>query len=447
MTRGRDRRDPKDERTARGTVEKGKERMSRPAKAYDVVVAGGGPAGVGAAAAAARNGARTLLVERSAGLGGMMTSGMVGMIRTAGDNGGVVRELRERLQADGAAWVTETHAWVNHCAARVAALEIVSEAGADVAFWSLVCAVEMDGRRLAAATIADKQGQRRVTAKAFVDATGDGDLAALAGAAFDKGGAAGQLQAVSLNFQLVGVDAERVPSSEEVSAACADGLAKGELEFPAHIRSTGRGSPRLGHPAGLYHFQTDLAMNVDSCDADSLSAGEALCQRRVLKMWRFLRNRFAAYRDSQIVNIASMLGLREGRRVRGVKTVTEDDVLKARKFPDAVSRCSWYMDLHDGQDKQPIETYRSSRRPPPGDWYEIPYGCLVPVEVDGLLTSGRCVSSTRPANGSLRLQPTCMNLGQAAGVAAALCARQGRQPRDLDGAALNAQLREQGMEL
>ncbi|HRU05722.1 MAG TPA: FAD-dependent oxidoreductase [Candidatus Brocadiia bacterium] len=421
--------------------------MSRPEKAYDVVVAGGGPAGVAAAVAAARNGARTLLVERSAALGGMMTSGMVSMIRTAGDNGGVARELRDRLEADASAWLTETHAWVNPCAARVVALEMVLEAGVDVAFWSLVCAVEMDGRRLAAAAIADKQGQRRVSAKAFVDATGDGDLAALAGAAFDKGGDAGQLQAVSLNFQIAGVDTERKPSVEELRAACDDALAKGELEFPAHIRSTGLGSPRPGYPRDILHFQTDLAMGVDSCDADSLSAGEALCQRRVMMMWRFLRKRFAAYRDSQIVSMASMLGLREGRRVRGVQTVTEDDVLKARKFPDAVSRCSWYMDLHDGQNKQPIEAYRAARRPPPGDWYEIPYGCLVPVEVDGLLASGRCVSSTRPANGSLRLQPTCMNLGQAAGVAAALCARQGRQPRNLDGVALRALLKEQGMEL
>jgi len=415
--------------------------------AYDVVVAGGGPAGVGAAVAAARNGARTLLVERSAGLGGMMTSGMVGMIRTAGDNGGVVRELRERLVADGAAWVTETHAWVNHCAARGAALEMVLESGAEVAFWSMLCAAEMSGRRLAGAVLADKAGQRRVEAKVFIDATGDGDLAALAGAAFDKGGDKGQMQAVSLNFQLIGVDADHRPSVEELRAACADGLAKGELDFPAHIRSTGLGSPRLGFPPDLLHFQTDLAMGVDGGDADSLSAGEALCQRRVMKMWRFLRSRFAAYRESQIVSIASMLGLREGRRVRGVKTVTEEDVLRARKAPDAVTRCSWYMDLHDGQDKQPIETYRSSRRPPSGDWYEIPYGCLVPAEVDGLLTSGRCVSSTRPANGSLRLQSTCMNLGQAAGVAAALCARQGLQPRGIDGVALNALLKEQGMEL
>ena len=119
----------------------------------------------------------------------------------------------------------------------------------------------------------------------------------------------------------------------------------------------------------------------------------------------------------------------------------------AIKQPDAVSRCAWYMDLHDGQNKHPLGQYRAARRPPDGDYYEIPYGCIVPLEVDALLVAGRCISSTRPANGSLRLQAVCMNLGQAAGTAAALCLERNCRPRALDGTGLRERLVRNGMEL
>lgn len=190
-----------------------------------------------------------------------------------------------------------------------------------------------------------------------------------------------------------------------------------------------------------------MAIHVDGSDAASLTRGECLCHRRVLAIWQFLRRNFAAYENSVLIDVASHLGVREGRRIRGLATLTEEMVLGAAKCADGVSRCSWYLDLHDGQDKHPLEEYRAARRPPDGDYYEIPYGCLVPLEADGLLVAGRCVSSTRAANGSLRLQPTCMNLGQAAGTAAALCLAAGTAPRDLDGVALRAALVEQGVEL
>jgi len=148
-----------------------------------------------------------------------------------------------------------------------------------------------------------------------------------------------------------------------------------------------------------------------------------------------------------LIEKTNCLGVRETRRICGENTLTEEMVLKAVKPRDGVTRCSWYMDLHDGQDKHPIRLYRAARRPADGDYYEIPYGRLVPRKVENLLVSGRAVSSTRAANGSLRLQPTCMNLGQAAGTAAALSVQQTRHPRSIDGARLRQHLIEQGMEL
>jgi hypothetical protein len=149
------------------------------------------------------------------------------------------------------------------------------------------------------------------------------------------------------------------------------------------------------------------------------------------------------------VDVASCLGVRETRRVRGEAVLTENDVLEGRKHPDGISRASFYMDLHDGQDKSEpsFREYRARLSPPEGDFYEIPYGCIVPLAVDGLVTSGRCISSSRRASGSARIQATCVNLGQAAGTAAALCAARGLPPRELDGRELRGALRAQGMEL
>jgi glycine/D-amino acid oxidase-like deaminating enzyme len=415
---------------------------------YDVVVAGGGPAGIGAAIAATRNGARSLLIEGTNCLGGMLTNGLVGMIRTAGDGGGIVREFWDRLvQVDGAT-VSDTHVAIQPCVARVVALDMAQESGVDVLFHTLAEGVRKEGQALTGVTIANKGGRQLVECQVAVDATGDGDLAAWAGAPFDKGREGdGYLQAVSLNFVLAGVDMTKRPTWEEFKRVCGEALSRGEIELPPPNKTLDFGTECPGRPPTHVLFQYDMATHIDASDPRSLTDGEAHCHRRILKIWRFLRRNFEAYRNSVIVNIATYLGVRETRRIRGEKTLTEADVLEGRKHPDGISRCSWYMDLHDGQDKHPIEEYRARRAPPKGDFYEIPYGCLVPLEVENLLVSGRCISSTRPANGSLRLQPTCMNTGQAAGTAAAVSVRRGITPRQVAGEELRGILAEQGMEL
>lgn len=414
--------------------------------AFDVIVAGGGPAGIGAAVAAARNGARVLLLEKSNCLGGMGTNGLVSMIRCAGDAGGIVREYWDRLAALDSAVITDRHAVINPCVARVVALEMAIEAGAEVLFHTQAVGVEMAASQVVGVSIANKGGVQNVQASTTVDATGDGDLAAQAGAPFDKGrDPDGFLQAVSLNFVVGGVEPEKRPSWDEFRRLSQAAIASGEVELPAFVECLHYGHQWPGYPPGQYLFQFDLAMEIDPSDPASLSHGESLCQQRVLKIWRFLKQRVSGYENSALVNMATHLGVRESRRIRGERTLVEDDVLQARKHADGIARGEWYMDTHDGVKKTP--EFKRRLAPPPGEFYDIPYGCLTPLEIDGLLVAGRCVSSTRMANGALRLQPTCMNLGQAAGTAAALCAKQQLAPRQLAAADLRALLQSQGMEL
>ena len=416
---------------------------------YDVLLAGGGPAGFGAAVAAARNGASTLLIEMSNALGGMLVNGLVlGMIRTAGDRGGIVMEFWRRLDAAGGAEIGPTHVWVDPFAARVVMLDMLDEAGADLLLHTRFVSALKSGQSVTGARIANKDGLQEVGCGLLIDATGDGDAAASAGAPFEKGDPEdGRLQAVSLNFLMAGVNEDALPDRDEFGAACAEALDSGLVELPPPARTLSVGYERPALPKGIRQFQFDLAYNVDASDAGGLSDGERFCHRRVFAIWRFLKSRFEAFRDSHVVSVASHMGVRETRRILGEATLTEEMVLGAVKHPDGVSRAAWYMDLHDGQDKRPIEQYRAARRPPEGDYYEIPYGCLVPRDVDGLLVCGRCISSTRPANGSLRLQATCMNLGQAAGVAASLCLDEGVAPRALDGARVRERLIAQGANL
>ena len=163
---------------------------------------------------------------------------------------------------------------------------------------------------------------------------------------------------------------------------------------------------------------------------------------RLFRFWNFLRKRVPGYAQASLVNMASYVGVRETRRILGKKTLTEEDVLQGQKHPDGITRCSWYMDLHDGQDKKPMREYRAARAPAPGDYYDIPYGCLVPLATRNLLVAGRCISSTRSANGSCRLQAACMNLGQAAG---ALCVKKKTVPGQLDPTELRQVLIQQKM--
>jgi len=408
----------------------------------DVAVAGGGPAGFAAAVAAARQGARTIVIDAAAYLGGQATGGLLNVWQRTAGTEGVFDELRSRLRTLGGLrddWLHDPEM------TKYAMQQMVEQAGAEQLLCAQACEALAEDSRVTGVLVACKANLAAVRAKVVIDATGDGDIAASAGAAFELGGEGGRFQAATLYLEHAGLDVAAWEAGREEYRGRYDEVMEaerraGRMHLPAHTGPYGPGGPCMA--PGLYRMNLDTAMNVDATDPRQLTDAINASRHRVFEAMAFLRKYCPGAANIRLVATGAQFGVRESRRFRGLASVSGEDVIAARKRRDGICRASFYLDLHDGKPAAEKRRARAEDKPPAGDWYEIPYGCLVPEAVDGLLIAGRCVSSDRRANGSLRIMPTCMALGQAAGVAAALCAAEGTRPRDLPPARVQHVLRE-----
>ena len=429
-------------------------RKPEPWEPVDVLVCGGGPAGIAAAMMAARSGAKTLLVERYGRLGGMAVQAMVGPLM------GNVRS----------AWVDEI---LQHIGGRrvdyefidLKYAELLQEAGCQILLHAWIAEPLLDGERVIGARLVTKQGMIDVKARVTVDATGDGDVAFAAGAEFDQGRGAGPnweadglVQPMTIMFRVAGVKhaetmetnggrkAYRFPNGRTWNQLTKDANARGELPPTVGMVRTYlscRDEERV--------INATQVNRVDGTKVQDLTHAELEGRRQVEPIVAFLRKNAPGFQNVYVSGMPAVIGVRETRRIRGIESLSVEDLIAGKKSPRAVVRgASFPIDIHNpagiGQ-AQGVSAAHPLGKDPSVRPYDIPYGCLVPLEVDNMLVAGRCISSTRPANGSLRLQPTCMNTGQAAGTAAALCAQRDITPRELAGGTLRALLREQGMEL
>lgn len=421
-------------------------------KKYDVIVCGGGPAGFGAAVSAARNGARTLLIERGNCLGGMAAAGLViEFAKTAGRNGGIFKELIERLEKLGGinrdVPLPCVYVIFDPELLKYVMQQMCEEAGVDILFHTFIESAVMTGNTVSGVKIINKSGRLTILAGVVIDATGDGDVAAGAGADFRKGNdETHSMQALTLRIRIGGVETMPV-DWPEVNARFEAERQAGVNRFPAHVTKWLDAGAKGVH--GERTFNLDMVTGADATDAFQLSRAETESRKRVWEFIFFARKNIPGWEKCYVIDTGAHIGVRETRRIVGEYVLTEEDVIAGRKFDDGIARGSFGMDLHD---PEPLEKHRKQTSCPAGDWYEIPYRCLLPKgaasgNISGLLVAGRCLSTDRRAGGSVRIMNTCMNTGQAAGLAAASAVASGVFPEHLDGKIIRKKLTEQGAEI
>jgi hypothetical protein len=444
-----------------------------PTNHYEVIVVGGGPSGFIAAIAAARNGARTLVIERYGFLGGMATAAALGPISPFhyGDEQvivGIPQEFVDRMVADGGSTghlkTTNPHGsgsylcFFDRQAYKWAAFNLVSESGADVLFHSYLSAVLTDSNRVRGVEVVNKSGKTTYTADIVVDATGDGDVAARADAQFVLGrDGDSRMNPGTLMFDMANVDTAVVkaflddhPDQFEWAAECVPlrpfsshleqrhFVAQGFIDLARDGRQAGE--LYMGRDTilflttthrGVLNFNSTRVTNLDGTDAASLTRGEIDGRKQAMSLSQFLVNRVPGFRDAYLGETGIQIGIRETRHILGGYVLTSDDVLSGRKFDDVVARGCFPIDIHSVESAKGYGL-GGGVWADLADSYDIPYRCLVPKLVDGILTAGRSISATHEAHGSFRPQGAVMAIGQAAGTAAAVAARHGIQPREVD---------------
>ena len=421
----------------------------------DVVVVGGGPAGVGAALAAASEGATTLLVERHAMLGGMWTAGLLNPLFDP-RKGWIVDRLIDNLQQRGA-WVRKGMDVFD-----VETMKYVLErmmAEAKVEFWYHCPFTEpiLQGDRVRGVIVESKSGREAVLAQVVIDCTGDGDVGARAGVPFEMGRSTdGLCQPMTLMFEISGYESFR--------GLAADRLATHEFyrdltkaiekhEFPIQLPY---GPQRSGTPylialpgKAVAVVQATHVYRIDATDVRQATRATVEARRQVHEAFLPAMREIPGLENLRLSQTAPQLGVREGRRLEGRYRLELEDLLQARRFDDAVTSIGFHVDLHelDPQDSTPkLPEF------PPGvtrhtiSKCDIPYRCLVPKQVQGLLWAGRCISGSHLAHSAYRVTGTCMAMGQAAGLAAAIAVQREVLPADLDGAELHTMLQQRGVQ-
>ncbi|GAB4457379.1 MAG: FAD-dependent oxidoreductase [Armatimonadaceae bacterium] len=420
----------------------------------EVCVVGGGPAGVAAALSAARNGARTLLIERQGFLGGNATAAQVPAFAPFSDRTRAIvrgigwevmtemqRRLGRSLPDPESYAVAQDQARMDWVPIDVEVLkrlydDLCERAGVEVLFHTFTPEVLRDGDRIAGVVLANKDGLSLVQAKVFVDATGDADVATRAGCPFEQGDEDGNTQGMTLCFTVANGSREAYlgyvyqTGDGFLARLITEARAAGDYDLPdaslvgLSFKSETVAGANMGHVYGY-----------SSTDARSLSRAEREGRRVVEQLLPFLRKYVPGQANLTLISTGPAIGVRESRRIIGDYRLTVDDYLSCRSFPDDIARNAYFIDLHavttaqaaraksisdTGSDGDTAK--RKSFALSPGQSHGIPYRCLLPQGVENLLVAGRSLSAERPVQGATRIMPVCFALGEAAGLAAALAA-------------------------
>ncbi|CAG7649247.1 FAD-dependent oxidoreductase [Paenibacillus allorhizosphaerae] len=436
----------------------------------DIVVCGGGPAGINAAIAAGRSGAKTVLVERYGFLGGMSTAALVypwmTFHTTDGKQviAGIAQEIIDRLmQADASpGHVRDTVGFVHTITPyhpemyKIVALDMLKEAGVRLLAHSFVDETRLQGDAIESVRLTTKSGKIEVKGRLFIDTTGDADLAYLSGAPCLQGRDGDKrTQPMTMKFRMRGVDLERVKQymlahpDEFYKKTPFDELERlplsGVLGFYKHWKEADLPINRdqvlffTGPADDEVLVNTTRVQGLDGTDVEHLTEAEDAGRRQVMMVAKFMRDRLPGFEKASISSVGAQIGIRETRRIDGAYALQVDDVVQGRRFSDVIARSGYPIDIHDPSGKGVTAAWVQ------GDGaYDIPYRCLLPKRITNLLAGGRCISTTHEALATTRLTPSCMATGQAAGTAAGIAIKHGVSPADIDVSELQAELTQAG---
>ncbi len=413
----------------------------------DVFVAGGGPAGVCAAIAAARMGCSVFLAEAQGSFGGLGTAGLVPAFAVFGDDvnllaAGIGLEIRQRVCPE---LPLSTH-WAGIRVERLkrAYDELIEASGVRYSFFTTLCdAVAVNGR-IDHVVLTAKSGMFAVRAKVYIDCTGDGDLCAYAGGAYEKGDENGSVMPPTLCSLWSNIDYAHKTGkdSSRLEEAIRDGIfSQPDRHLPGFFtvnREKGIGGGNIGH-----------VFDVDPLDECSLSEAMVDARRRMDEYERYYKEYLTGYENMELVTTASILGVRESRRILCDYMLSGEDFLRRAVFEDEIGRYCYPVDIHimntDPDELARFEhEYRKVYRYARGESYGIPYRSLIPRSFSNLLVAGRCMGTDRRMQASVRVMPGCFITGQAAGVAAALATGEGGEVRAVSIPALQSALLAQG---
>lgn len=441
----------------------------------DVVVVGGGPAGMCAAIAAAREGVRVILIEQGGFCGGMATKGLVGPFMTCYDAKGetmiirgLFKEIVERMVARGFAihpaqvhggtaftsWIRIGHEHVTPFepeGLKIIIDEMLTEAGVKILYHTDFIHPVLDNNTISGILVSSKRGLEIIEATVVIDCTGDGDVAYRSGVPYEMGNQELNLiQPATMFFHISNVDPDAVEA--DIQANIHNFYRKDGVNYRSfHWRVTQareNGDWDLDRVSiGIFRMpkpdewcvNTSRIMGVNSTDNESLTNAELIGRQQVYKILHFLQKYVPGCENARIKSIASHIGIRESRHIQGDYRLTAEDLLNSKVPEDSILLAANSVDVH-GRFGPTSNEYV----PIKGKYYGVPYRCLIPKGIEQLLIAGRCVSADSTAAGAIRVMPPCMGMGEAAGVAAALSVKEGITVRRIDVQNLRKVLKDRG---
>lgn len=442
----------------------------------DILVVGGGTAGAVAGIAAGREGMKSLVVEQFGFLGGSQTAALVtpmmpNQIDEIPLNGGIDFEINSRLieRHESGVWKDGNRGWFNPEMLKVVLEEMSLQAGTELLYYTFCEDVILEGTSVRGIVGVNKAGRMALLAKRTIDCSGDADVAFRAGVPCESGDPeTGLNQPFSVRFHLGNVNLKRfadflrslgrhdvmnqAEGTDVMLIHTAMVWNKGWTLEPTFrkavqdyvLRETDGNYFQVftmaGRPGELAFNCPRISSDIDGTDPFNLTKAQIRGREITLRYVRFCRQYLPGCENAYLVMTAPMVGVRESRRIRGEYYLTVEDVLGAKKFDDAILRNNYPLDIHRDKDEEKVIVTKL----PPGEYHEVPYRSIVPLNVDGLLVAGRCLSASFEAQSSVRIQSNCRAMGEAAAVASALSIRKNIQPRQLDGKAVRARLIEKG---